>query len=122
MLLQSHYNPVVFNVYKSLNSTSYDFEIDIFNELKQYLENDFDSEDIIDIYLNIKVNEFKNVIDVKLGNPRIMSEKDLLKVKYQLIFGQTVKTAIPYFTIKGRNIYNLELMNMQKKIMKHTKN
>ena len=46
--------PTVFNVYKKLNSTSYDFEIDILNELKQYLENDFDSEDIIDIFLSIK--------------------------------------------------------------------
>ncbi|PTJ88551.1 CDP-glycerol--glycerophosphate glycerophosphotransferase, partial [Mammaliicoccus sciuri] len=29
--------PTVFNVYQKLNSTSYDFEIDILNELKQYL-------------------------------------------------------------------------------------
>ncbi|MEB6215252.1 CDP-glycerol--glycerophosphate glycerophosphotransferase [Mammaliicoccus sciuri] len=95
--------PTVFNVYKKLNSTSYDFEIDILNELKQYLENDFDSEDIIDIFLSIKVKEFKNVIDVKLGNPRIMVER-FAKGEVSIDLGQTVKTAIPYFTMKGRNL------------------
>ncbi|NYS36108.1 CDP-glycerol--glycerophosphate glycerophosphotransferase, partial [Streptococcus danieliae] len=71
--------------------------------LKQYLANDFDSEDIIDIFLSIKVKEFKNVIDVKLGNPRIMVER-FAKGEVSIDLGQTVKTAIPYFTMKGRNL------------------
>ncbi|PTE30790.1 CDP-glycerol--glycerophosphate glycerophosphotransferase, partial [Mammaliicoccus fleurettii] len=95
--------PKIFNVYKSLNSISYDFEIDILNQLKQFLTNEFDSEDIIDIFLNIKVKEFKNEIDVKLGNPRIMIER-FAKGELSIELDNSVKTAIPYFTMKGRNL------------------
>src|SRR5699024_9862191 len=152
-------NTTVFNVYKSLNSISYDFEVDIINDLKQFLLNDFDSEDIIDLFLEIKVQEFRESIDVKLGIPRILVEiyykvdiyieiidklkkllhKDydsediiylFLEIKVQefresidfklgnprilverLSKGEIsieqndkIKTAVPYFTMKGRNL------------------
>ncbi|GGH99989.1 CDP-glycerol glycerophosphotransferase family protein [Mammaliicoccus vitulinus] len=95
--------PIIFNVYKSLNSISYDFEVDIIEELKQFLKDEFDSEDIIDIFLNIKVKEFKNIIEVKLGNPRIMVER-FAKGEVSIDVNHSVKTAVPYFTMKGRNL------------------
>ncbi|MBW0761500.1 CDP-glycerol glycerophosphotransferase family protein [Mammaliicoccus lentus] len=115
-------NTTVFNVYKSLNSISYDFEVDIINDLKQFLLNDFDSEDIIDLFLEIKVQEFRESIDVKLGNPRILVER-LSKGEISIEQNDKIKTAVPYFTMKGRNLsfrineYDIEDYNAYKKLM-----
>ncbi|PWZ98949.1 hypothetical protein DD924_05310, partial [Staphylococcus pseudintermedius] len=63
----------------------------------------FDLEDIIDIYIDIHIQELKESIKVKLGNPRIMVER-FLKGEIISHFENEIISATPYFTMKGRNL------------------
>lgn len=87
----------------SKNTSKYNFSVDIYNELINFIKYPFDNGDVIDIYLDIKVQESLSSMQIKLGNPRIMTEF-LLKGEIITDFKDEVVSVTPYFTMKGRNL------------------
>ncbi|HDK5712855.1 TPA: CDP-glycerol--glycerophosphate glycerophosphotransferase, partial [Staphylococcus pseudintermedius] len=81
----------------------HEFSVDIYNEFIEFMQYPFDLEDIIDIYIDIHIQELKESIKVKLGNPRIMVER-FLKGEIISHFENEIISATPYFTMKGRNL------------------
>ncbi|MCD9067386.1 CDP-glycerol glycerophosphotransferase family protein [Staphylococcus pasteuri] len=94
-------NPV-FNR-KQKNSTIYDYSIDFYNELIEFIKFPFENGDVVDIYLSIKVKETLESIKIKVGNPRILVER-FLKGEILTDYGNEIVSITPYFTMKGRNI------------------
>lgn len=58
----------------SKNTSKYNFSVDIYDELINFIKYPFDNGDVIDIYLDVKVQESLSSMQIKLGNPRIMTE------------------------------------------------
>lgn len=94
-------NPKYVN--SSKNTSKYDFSLDIYNELISFIKHPFDNGDVIDIYLDIKVQESLNSMQIKLGNPRVMTEW-LLKGEIITDFQNEIVSITPYLTMKGRNL------------------
>lgn len=91
------------NLVKKNNISTYNFDVDIYSDLVEFIKHPFENEDIIDIFLNIKVQESKEDIKVKLGNPRILAER-LLKGEIITNFNEEIVSITPYLTMKGRNL------------------
>lgn len=85
------------------NSSKYNFSIDIYDELINFIKYPFDNGDVIDIFLDIKVRESLNSIQIKIGNPRIAAEW-FLKGEIITDFQNEVVSITPYLTMKGRNL------------------
>ena len=92
---------------------TYDFSIDIYNHLINFMKFPYKNEDVIDIYLNIYIQESVEPIRIKLGNPRILVER-FLKGEIITDFDNDIISITPYLTMKGRNLsfrinrYNIE--------------
>ena len=95
---------------KTKNASTYNFSVDIYKDLIEFMKYEYKNEDIIDIYLSIKVLESSENLRIKIGNPRIMAEK-LLKGEIITEFNGNIVSLTPYFTMKGRNL-SLELIRM----------
>lgn len=85
------------------NTSTYNFSVDIYQDLIDFVKYEYENEDVIDIYLNIKVQESSENIKIKIGNPRILAEK-LLKGEIITEFKGNIVSLTPYFTMKGRNL------------------
>lgn len=88
---------------KTKNASTYNFSVDIYKDLIEFMKYEYKNEDIIDIYLSIKVLESSENLRIKIGNPRIMAEK-LLKGEIITEFNGNIVSLTPYFTMKGRNL------------------
>ena len=88
---------------KTKNASTYNFSVDIYKDLIEFMKYEYKNEDIIDIYLSIKVLESSQNLRIKIGNPRIMAEK-LLKGEIITEFNGNIVSLTPYFTMKGRNL------------------
>lgn len=91
------------NLVQKSNISTYNFSVDIYSELIEFMKYPFENEDVIDIFLNIKIQESKEAINVKLGNPRILVER-LLKGEIITNFNNEIVSITPYLTMKGRNL------------------
>lgn len=88
---------------KTKNASTYNFSVDIYKDLIEFMKYEYKNEDIIDIYLSIKVLESSENLRIKIGNPRIMAEK-LLKGEIITEFNGNIVSLTTYFTMKGRNL------------------
>ncbi|MCY1590437.1 CDP-glycerol glycerophosphotransferase family protein [Staphylococcus pettenkoferi] len=104
------------NYNKKLRSESYAFNIDLFMPLVNFLRQEFDPEDIIDIYLEMNIKESKEPVKIKLGNPRILAER-FLKGEIVSVYNNRYHVIVPYFTMKGRNL-SFKLTNISKESYK----
>ncbi|WP_338110615.1 CDP-glycerol glycerophosphotransferase family protein [Staphylococcus devriesei] len=85
------------------DSAKYNFSIDIYDELINFIKYPFNNGDVIDIYLDVKVKETLDSIHIKLGNPRVAAEW-FLKGEIITDFHNEVVSITPYLTMKGRNL------------------
>ncbi|MGX5792132.1 hypothetical protein ACWKSJ_14170 (plasmid) [Staphylococcus equorum] len=85
------------------NISTYDFSLNIYNELIEFMKYPFENEDVIDIYLNINIQESFDSVKIKLGNPRILVER-FLKGEVITDFQNEIISITPYLTMKGRNL------------------
>ena len=85
------------------NISTYDFSLNIYNELIEFMKYPFENEDVIDIYLNIDIQESFDPVKIKLGNPRILVER-FLKGEVITDFQNEIISITPYLTMKGRNL------------------
>lgn len=99
--LQLQTNYLGFN--KLLLTRAYTYKAEFYKQLEEFLHNKFSKEDVVDIYLEIQTKEYRQPIKIKLGNPRILVER-FLKGKITTRDNDEVITAVPYFTMKGRNL------------------
>ncbi|MCH4443582.1 CDP-glycerol glycerophosphotransferase family protein [Staphylococcus haemolyticus] len=88
---------------KTKNASTYNFSVDIYKDLIEFMKYEYKNEDIIDIYLSIKVLESSENLRIKIGNPRIMAEK-LLKGEIITEFNGNIVSLTPYFMMKDRNL------------------
>ncbi|WP_341460941.1 CDP-glycerol glycerophosphotransferase family protein [Staphylococcus haemolyticus] len=88
---------------KTKNAYTYNFSVEIYKDLIEFMKYEYKNEDIIDIYLSIKVLESSENLRIKIGNPRIMAEK-LLKGEIITEFNGNIVSLTPYFTMKGCNL------------------
>lgn len=82
---------------------SFKFKVDIFNELKEFMKHDFNPEDVVDIFISLKVKEWNEVIMVKVGNPRTLVER-FLRGEVTFEDSNVITSLVPYFTLKGKNL------------------
>ncbi|VEI31597.1 CDP-glycerol:poly(glycerophosphate) glycerophosphotransferase [Listeria grayi] len=120
-------NATFFSKSKKTNTKVYAFDIDIIESLRDFMTNDFDPEDVIDIFIQAKTVELREPVRVKLGNPRVIVERFLRGEVSKKIENQ-VKSVTPYFTLKGRNLsfkinaYTTESYEAYLKSMKRSSN
>lgn len=84
-------------------SSNFKFSTDIYEELINFMKYPFDTEDVIDLYLKIYIQETLIPIKVKIGNPRILVER-FLKGEIITNYQNEIVSIYPYFTMKGRNL------------------
>ncbi|WP_281192230.1 CDP-glycerol glycerophosphotransferase family protein [Staphylococcus felis] len=85
------------------STTTFSFDINFYQELINFIKYPFNQEDVIDIYLEIKVQEAYEPIKVKIGNPRVIAER-FLKGEIITNYGDEIVSVVPYLTMKGRNL------------------
>lgn len=88
---------------KNKMATTYNFSVDIYQTLIKFMKYPFETEDVIDIYLKVYIQESFEPIKIKLGNPRILAER-FLKGEIITDFQNEIVSITPYLTIKGRNL------------------
>lgn len=88
---------------KKSRTKIYGFDVNIIDTMHEFMTNNFDPEDVIDIFLQVKTVEFREPIRVKLGNPRVFVER-FVRGEVTKKVGDIIKSATPYFTFKGRNL------------------
>ena len=88
---------------KRTDTTNFKFSVDIYNELIDFMKYPFETEDVIDIYLKVDVQESAEPLLTKLGNPRIFTER-FLKGEIITDYKEEIVSITPYFTMKGRNL------------------
>lgn len=84
-------------------SSNFKFSTNIYEELINFMKYPFDTEDVIDLYLKIYIQETLIPIKVKIGNPRILVER-FLKGEIITNYQNEIVSIYPYFTMKGRNL------------------
>ncbi|RIL93421.1 CDP-glycerol glycerophosphotransferase family protein [Staphylococcus chromogenes] len=98
---------------KKQPSTSFVFQIDMYNDLINFLKQDFVTGDILDLFLEVSVQENLTPIRVKIGQPRILTER-FLKGEIITDYKENIVSITPYLTMKGKNLsfrintYNVE--------------
>ncbi|PTH73533.1 CDP-glycerol glycerophosphotransferase family protein [Staphylococcus agnetis] len=83
--------------------TSFAFQIDLYEELIQFLKQDFATGDVLDLFLEISIQESATPIRVKIGQPRIFAER-FLKGEIITDFKDNIVSITPYLTMKGKNL------------------
>nr|WP_306790240.1 hypothetical protein [Staphylococcus sp. GDY8P64P] len=88
---------------KNNNTSTFNFSVDIYNELIKFMKHSFIIGDVIDIYLKIDIQESFVPLKIKIGNPRILIER-FLKGEIITDYQNDIISITPYFTMKGRNL------------------
>lgn len=88
---------------KTYNTSTFNFSIDIYDELIKFIKHSFVVGDVIDIYLKIDIQESSVPLKIKIGNPRIVTER-FLKGEIITDYQNDIMSITPYFTMKGRNL------------------
>lgn len=88
---------------KNKNTSTFNFSVDIYNELIKFMKHSFISGDVIDIYLKIDIQESFVPLKIKIGNPKILIER-FLKGEIITDYQNDIMSITPYFTMKGRNL------------------
>ncbi|MBI5974449.1 CDP-glycerol glycerophosphotransferase family protein [Staphylococcus canis] len=84
-------------------TTTFSFDIDIYQELVDFMRFPFDQEDVLDVFIEVKIQESSEPIKFKIGNPRILAER-FLKGEIITRFNDEIISVVPYLTMKGRNL------------------
>lgn len=88
---------------KNKNTSTFNFSVDIYNELIKFMKHSFIIGDVIDIYLKIDIQESFVPLKIKIGNPRVLIER-FLKGEIITDYQNDIISITPYFTMKGRNL------------------
>ncbi|RTX69717.1 CDP-glycerol--glycerophosphate glycerophosphotransferase [Staphylococcus hyicus] len=86
-----------------LATTSFAFQIDLYEDLIQFLKQDFKTGDVLDLFLEISIQENATPIRVKIGQPRILAER-FLKGEIITDYNDNIVSITPYLTMKGKNL------------------
>ncbi|GEK34802.1 CDP-glycerol glycerophosphotransferase family protein [Kurthia sibirica] len=101
----------------------YIYKIDAIAQIREMMLNVRDDEDVWDLFWIIKQQGKNDELRIRCGMPRIIVEQ-LMRGEINLTEGENIHNAVPYLTVKGRNLsffynkYTLEEFSAYKKVVK----